>query len=514
MTTRPEQEEIRFNKLQALRAAGFHYPNDAKPTIGAIDFALLEIAEPIDAQSRQVLCGRLVQVRHMGKASFAHLLDGSGKVQVYVRKDDVGEESFQLFKDFDIGDIVECKGYPFVTRTGEKTLHVESIRLLSKCLIPLPEKWHGLTDVEARYRHRYVDLIANPEVRQVFRSRAAVIREIRKVLDDNGYLEVETPVLSAVSGGAEARPFLTHYNALHEEMSLRIALELPLKKLVVGGLERVYEIGRVFRNEGLSKKHNPEFTMLEFYAAYHTFEDMMDFVEEIVSSVVVAVTGGTTIQFGDEEISFARPWKRISMVDSLYEIGGVPRSEDLNDISTVHRVGAARRCEFSEPNDWGRCIDVLWQEYVEPKLRAPTFITHHPFSISPLARRSDSTPQVVADVQVVDRFELIVAGMELSNAFSELNDPVDQRERFEGQALRKSQGVEEATDVDHDFLRALEYGLPPTGGVGIGIDRLVMLVTNSPTIRDVLLFPQLKSLSHEEAHRMSDSDPDADQDQV
>lgn len=485
MEERSEQEQVRFTKLGELREKGFSYPNDAKPT--AVSTELLNgTHEEGEAGPRFTVCGRIVQMRQMGKASFCHLLDGEGKIQAYVRKDDVGEESYALFKQFDVGDILEVKGYLFTTRTGEKTIHAEGVRLLSKCLIPLPEKWHGLTDVEARYRHRYVDLIANPEVRKVFKQRAHILRSMRNFMDGHGYLEVETPVLTYSSAGAEARPFDTHYNALDADMCLRIALELPLKKLVVGGLEKVYEISKVFRNEGLSKKHNPEFTMIEFYAAYQTFEDQMEFVEEMLETIAVEVTGSNEIPFGDHTVSFARPFKRISMMDSIIEIGGVQAGSDLSSLEVLHSIGKEHHIEFPEPNDWGRCLDEIWAECVEPKLTNPTFITHHPFSISPLARKNEENPEVV------DRFELIVAGMELSNAFSELNDPVDQRERFEHQAERKASGKDDASDIDHDFLRSLEYGLPPTGGVGIGIDRLVMLLTNSPTIRDVMLFPQLR----------------------
>ena len=484
---RTEQETVRFDKLKALREQGFTYPNDAKPSI-SIEKLLSDNdgKDLTQTETSHTLCGRVVQVRHMGKASFVHILDASAKMQVYVRKDAIGDESFDTFKTFDIGDIVETTGTLFTTKTGETTLRSQAIRLLSKCLIPLPEKWHGLTDVEARYRHRYVDLIANPEVRNVFKKRAEIIKEIRSYLDSHSYLEVETPVLKYVPGGAEAKPFGTHYNALHADMFLRIALELPLKKLVVGGLERVYEISRVFRNEGLSKKHNPEFTMLEFYAAYHTFEDMMNVVEELVCQVIEKVNGSLQLDFGDKSINFARPWKRISMQDSIHEIGGVSKELDTSTLEGLIAVANEHKIDLPEPDDWGRCLDEIWAALVEPKLLDPTFITHHPYSISPLARKTAGMGHIT------DRFELIISGMELSNAFSELNDPEDQRERFEKQANRKAMGIEDATDIDHDFLRALEYGMPPTGGVGIGIDRLVMLLTNSPTIRDVLLFPQLK----------------------
>lgn len=485
MSQRPEQEEIRFSKLSRLRESGYAYPNDVK--VDSSSAAVLEdaVQEPSSAK-RHTIAGRIVQLRMMGKASFAHLLDAEGKIQVYVRKDDIGEESFEAYKDFDIGDIVECSGYAFVTKTGEKSLHVERIRLLTKGLIPLPEKWHGLTDVETRYRHRYVDLIANPDVRSVFKTRAKVIKSLRGFLDSKGYIEVETPVLHYQAGGATAKPFCTHYNALSCDMVLRIALELPLKKLVVGGLERVYEIGRVFRNEGLSKKHNPEFTMLEFYQAYATFEELMTLTEEMLRHVVTEVSGGTKISYNGTEIDFGGVWPRLSMEESVYVVGGVDRSFKLNTLEGCLAAAQKYGVELEEREDWGRVLEALWGELVEHKLINPTFITHHPLSISPLARKNAENPLVT------DRFELIIMGMESANAFSELNDPVDQRERFEEQARRKAAGDEEANDIDEDFLKALEYGLPPTAGEGVGVDRLVMLLTDSASIKDVLLFPQLK----------------------
>ena len=487
---RTEQELIRIEKLTKLREEGFSFPNDSKPTASAADIVNAEVKEA-DQAERFTVAGRMVQLRMMGKAAFAHLLDGKGKLQIYVRKDEVGDEAYEQFKHYDIGDIVEASGYVFVTKTGEKTVHAESVRLLTKCLIPLPEKWHGLSDVEARYRQRYVDLIANPEVRDTFRTRAAVISETRNFLEEHGYLEVETPVLSYVAGGAVAKPFVTHHNTLHTDMFLRIALELPLKKLIVGGLDRVYEIGRIFRNEGISKKHNPEFTMLEFYQAYATFEDLMDFTEKMIVHLVQKICGSNKITYGDHELDFTPPWPRISMQDSIHEIGGIDRSQDLSTVDGLKAVAAAHNIELNDPDDWGRSLDAVWEELVEPKMVQPTFLTHHPFSISPLARKNEQNPQVT------DRFELIIAGMEMANAFSELNDAEDQRARFVSQAERKASGDEEAPDVEEDFLRALEYGMPPTGGEGVGIDRLVMLLTNSHTIRDVLLFPQLKPVDDE-----------------
>ena len=485
MTTRSEQELVRISKLAKLREKGFVFPNDSKPTINAK--ALLE-ETPSDAATapRHTISGRMTQVRRMGKAAFAHLLDGSGKIQIYVRKDDVGAETYEAFDDTDIGDIIEAKGYLFTTKTGEKTLHAESVRLLTKALIPLPEKWHGLADTEVRYRERYVDLIANPEVRDIFRLRAKVIRSIRAFLDARDYLEVETPVLHYIPGGANAKPFKTHHNALGTDMFLRIALELPLKKLVVGGLDRVYEIGRVFRNEGISKKHNPEFTMIEFYQAYADFQDMMTLTEELFVSLAKEIKGSLKFTYLDKEVDFTPPWPRISMVDSIHDIGGVERSVDCNTLEGLHAVAAKHKIQLDDKTDWGYCLDNVWGHLVEPKMINPTFLIHHPFSISPLARKNLKNPAIT------DRFELICCGMEMANAFSELNDPEDQRQRFEQQESRKSAGDEEAQSMDEDFLRSLEYGLPPTGGEGIGIDRLVMLLANQPTIREILLFPQLK----------------------
>ncbi|MBN8550548.1 MAG: lysine--tRNA ligase [Deltaproteobacteria bacterium] len=485
MSDRSEQELVRFGKLSKLREQGYPFPNDVKVNAKAAVVLASEVQDPATAP-RYTIAGRLVQIRNMGKAAFVHVLDGSGKIQLYVKKDVLGDAAFEAFKDFDIGDIVEASGYAFVTKTGEKSLHVEAIRLLTKALIPLPEKWHGLRDQEIRYRARYVDLIANPEVRDIFKARAKIIREVRSFLDNRDYVEVETPVLHYTAGGATARPFTTYHNALSTSMHLRIALELPLKKLVVGGLERVYEVGRVFRNEGLSKKHNPEFTMLEFYQAYATFEDLMTLTEDMFVHLAQAVVGSLKVPYGDHVLDFTPPWPRISMLDSIYSVGGVSKEFDLQTLSGVVAAAKKHQVHLDEPQDWGRSLEALWGELVEGKLINPTFITHHPFSISPLARKNLSDPKIT------DRFELIIAGMEAANAFSELNDAEDQRERFEAQAARKAQGDEEATDVDEDFLRALEYGLPPTAGEGVGIDRLVMLLTNSSTIRDVVLFPQLK----------------------
>lgn len=482
---RTEQELVRLRKLEALRSKGYPFPNDVKLS-GDSRAVLSDLEEKTTSETRYTIAGRIVQFRLMGKAGFVHILDQFGKLQIYVKKDAIGDESFAEFSNLDIGDIVEISGYPFITKSGEKSLHAEKIRLLVKALQPLPEKWHGLTDVEARYRNRYLDLISNPNVRDVFRTRAKIIGYVRRFLDDRDFLEVETPVLSYVAGGATARPFKTFYNALSCDMNLRIALELPLKKLVVGGFDRVYEIGRIFRNEGLSRKHNPEFTMLEFYQAYATFEDLMTLTEDLITGLVMNIHGGQTLPWGDQTIDLTPPWPRLPMVESIYSVGGVDRAIDLQTLDGVHKAAQVTRTKLDEPQDWGRSIETLWGELVEHKLVNPTFITHHPFSISPLAR------QTQADPKVTDRFELIIAGMETANAFSELNDAIDQRQRFEAQLARRIGGDEEAADIEEDFLKALEHGMPPTGGQGIGIDRLVMLLTNSASIRDVVLFPQLK----------------------
>lgn len=486
MTARTEQEEVRFAKLAAMQEEGFLYPNEVRRSGFTTEVLAQPIAEPPESGERHTVAGRVVLIRQMGKATFCHMLDMKGRLQLYLRQDVIGDEQYRAVRELDMGDIVEARGYLFITKTGEKTLHVDSFRTLVKCLVPPPEKWLGLTDVEARYRHRHLDLISHPEVREIFRRRAQIIRFIREFLDNRDFLEVETPVLQSVAGGTIARPFATHHNSLGIDMFMRIALELPLKKLVVGGFERVYELGRCFRNEGLSKKHNPEFTVIEFYEAFATFEDHMNLVEELLSGLVKAVCGSDVLTYQGKTISFHRPFQRLTMHGSLYEVGKVPRSEDVWDLATLQRIASHHRVALAEPNDWGKVLEALWGALVEPHLIDPTFITHHPASISPLARRSDTNPAIC------DRYELIVAGMELANGYSELNDPVDQRRRFEEQAARKAAGDQEAFDIDEEYLRALESGLPPTAGDGLGIDRLTMLLLDAPSIREVLLFPQMK----------------------
>lgn len=448
------------------------------------------IAAGLDAIKEETItiAGRIMSWRDMGKANFIDVRDSSDRMQVYVRMNDIGEENYKDFKTWDIGDIVGVEGFVFRTRKGEVSIHAKSIKLLSKSLLPLPEKWHGLKDTEARYRKRYLDLIVNPDVKDTFVKRSMIIREIRNYLDSKGFLEVETPVLQTVAGGAAARPFLTHHNALDIDMHVRISLELYLKRLIVGGFDKVYEIGRVFRNEGISVRHNPEFTLLELYQAYTDFEGMMNLTEDLIRDVALKVLGTTQIKYGDVEIDLSKPFERITMIDAIKKYAGV----DFTTIETLEQARALAKehnIEFEERHGKGDILNLFFEEYCEKNLIQPTFVTEHPVEISPLAKKKPT------DNAYTERFELFVIGREHANAFSELNDPLDQRERFEAQMRLKAMGDEEANDVDEDFLTALEYGMPPTGGLGIGIDRLVMLLTDSASIRDVLLFPTMKPLS-------------------
>ena len=428
--------------------------------------------------------------RSMGKASFFDIADASGKIQIYIKLNVIGEETYEQFKKWDIGDIDGVNGEVFRTKHGEISIRATKAVLLSKSLLPLPEKFHGLTNTDLRYRQRYVDLIVNPEVRDVFVKRSLIIRELRTFLDSKGYLEVETPVLHNIAGGAAARPFITHHNSLNIDMYLRIALELHLKRLIVGGFDKVYEIGRVFRNEGMDTKHNPEFTMLEFYQAYSNYEDVMDLTEEMLRYVAQKVLGTTTVVYGDQEIDLGKPFARISMVEAVKKYTGV----DFDAIQTLEEARAAAKehhIQYEERHLKGDILNLFFDEFVEDKLIQPTFLTGHPVEISPLSKRDAAHPGYT------ERFELFITGREFANAFSELNDPIDQKARFEHQLELKAQGDEEATDMDNDFITALEYGLPPTGGFGMGIDRLVMLLTNQPSIRDVLLFPTMKPTAEE-----------------
>jgi lysyl-tRNA synthetase class 2 len=478
----------RRRKVDTLWEAGINpYPNDFRPQHTSEDIAATYgDKEQLDASGENlVIAGRILARRSFGKAAFIQLQDRKGRIQVYVKKDEVGDEAFANFESFDIGDIVGTEGYPFRTKTGELSLHARSIRLLVKSLHPLPEKFHGLTDVETRYRQRYVDLIVNPEVRDLFIKRSRIVNLIRAFMTGRDFLEVETPMMHQIPGGATARPFITHHNALDMELYLRVAPELYLKRLVVGGLERVFEINRNFRNEGISVRHNPEFTMMEFYQAYATYEDLMNFTEELFCHVAQEVLG--TLDFTNQglDISFQRPWKRLTVREAVLEYGDIEAKQlDDRDLALAY----ARSIGLDLPADigYGKLLMEIFEEVAEHKLIQPTFITAYPTEVSPLSRKNDHNPDLV------DRFELIIGGREIANAFSELNDPVDQKERFLTQVAEKDKGDEEAHYMDEDYVRALEYGMPPTAGEGIGIDRLVMLLTDSASIRDVILFPQLR----------------------
>lgn len=478
----------RRRKVNALWAAGINpYPNDFKPEHTAADLqAQFGECEQIDApDANYVLAGRIIARRSFGKAAFIQLQDRTGRIQVYVRKDDLGEEAFAQFESFDIGDIIGAAGFPFRTKTGELSVHARSVRLLVKSLLPLPEKFHGLTDVETRYRQRYVDLIVNPEVRELFVKRSRIVNLIRSFMNSRDFLEVETPMMQQIPGGATARPFVTHHNALDMQLYLRVAPELYLKRLVVGGFERVFEINRNFRNEGISVRHNPEFTMMEFYQAYATYEDLMDFTEELFCHVAQEVLGTLEFSYQGVPISFQRPWRRLTVKEAILEYGDIELKQ-LEDRDLALAYARSIGLDLPEEIGYGKLMMEIFEEVAEHKLLQPTFVTAYPTEVSPLSRKNDQDPYIV------DRFELMIAGREIANAFSELNDPVDQKERFLAQVAEKDKGDEEAHYMDEDYVRALEYGLPPTAGEGIGIDRLVMLLTDSASIRDVILFPQLR----------------------
>ena len=483
---------LRVEKAGALRADGVQpYANDFRVdhTLDEVRAATAELDdEALSAQEEvsYAVGGRLIAVRSFGKAGFLRLRDRSGDLQVMAKRDRLGAEFWQtVVKRLDVGDIIGVKGFVFRTRTGELTIQATELALLTKSVRPLPEKFHGLTDKETRFRQRYVDLIVHPDVREIFRTRARVIRHIRDYFDGNGFLEVETPMMHTVPGGALAKPFKTFHNALGIPLYLRIAPELFLKRLVVGGLERVYEINRNFRNEGLSQRHNPEFTMLEFYEAFATFEDLMDRTEELVSGLVAELTGGTSVPFDGKTLEFAKPWRRLSVDEALLKLGGLDAAQ-IADGDALTATAKAKGLELRDGTPAGKVKMELFELLCEDQLEQPTFITHFPVAVSPLSRRNDANPEVV------DRFELYVAGLEIANAFSELNDPTDQRARFEAQLEERAAGDDEAHEMDQDYLRALEYGLPPTAGEGIGIDRLVMLLTDQQSIREVLLFPHMR----------------------
>ncbi len=479
----------RRQKADDLAALGVPlYANNFKPTHHIKDILPEEPDNP-DAPlegGTMAIGGRIVGLRKFGKAAFLHLQDETGRMQVYIKRDTVGPEVYQIFKKLDIGDIAGFTGSLFRTKTGEVTLQATALQPITKSLRPLPEKFHGLTDVEIRYRQRYVDLIVNPEVRDTFRKRVEIIRLVRNFLVNRGFMEVETPMMHPIAGGATAKPFQTHHNALDMNLYLRIAPELYLKRLLVGGFEKVFEINRNFRNEGLSTRHNPEFTMLEFYQAFADYEELMDLTEEMVSWIAAEVTGSMLINYQGREVDLSPPWKRFTMEESLVEVGGIA-PEILADNDKIIQLAGDRGIELDETAGPGKAKNELFELLVEENLQDPTFITAYPTEISPLARRNEENPEVT------DRFELFITGREIANAFSELNDPVDQRQRLEKQIAERGEDEEIFPELDQDFLRALEYGMPPAAGEGIGIDRLVMLLTDSPSIRDVILFPHLRS---------------------
>lgn len=483
-----EQEIIRRQKLQSLLDEG---RNPYEITRFDVTHHSREIIDRFDGLEGQTvsLAGRMTSRRVMGKASFAHLLDSQGDIQIYVTRDDLGTDEYAAFKKYDLGDIVGVTGTAFRTKTGEISIHVQALTLLCKSLKVLPEKFHGLQDTDLRYRQRYVDCIVNPEVRDTFRKRSAIISAVREFLDSRGYLEVDTPVLHTLEIGASARPFRTHHNALDLDMFLRIETELYLKRLIVGGFERVYEVGRIFRNEGMDATHNPEFTSVETYQAYADYKEIMELVEQLYEFVALKALGTTDVTYQGQTIHLKAPWKRITMADAVKEACGEDWTAWESD-EAARAVCEARNVHVEKTAKKGDCLAALFDEYVEATLVQPTFIMDYPVEISPLAKRKPENPTLT------ERFEFFITGHEMGNAFSELNDPIDQRRRFEEQvAARAAQGIH--AEVDEDFVSALEYGMPPTGGLGFGLDRLVMLLTDSPTIRDVLLFPTMKPLPNE-----------------
>lgn len=488
-----EQMQVRLDKMHKIEEKGlkpFGYRYEFTHRSGDVKENFDALAE---AETEVKLAGRVMAIRGHGKTCFMDMQDKDGRIQVYVRKDVLGEENYALIKMMDIGDTVGVTGTVFRTHMGEVSIKAAALEMLSKSLRPLPEKWHGLKDVETRYRQRYVDLIVNPDVRDTFVKRSQIIRSVRDVLDSHGFLEVETPILNTIAGGAAARPFISYHNALDMQVYMRIAPELYLKRLIVGGMDRVYELGRVFRNEGIDNRHNPEFTSVEIYQAFADYRDMMDLTEEVVVKTAEKVLGTTKINYEGTEIELASPWKRISMIDAVKEYAG----KDFTNVTDLEEARAmAKELNVEVEATWGigKIINACFEEYVEDKLIQPTFITGHPKEISPLAKSNPENPEIT------DRFEAFIYGREICNGFTELNDPIDQRERFLKQVEERANGDEEANMMDEDFVTALEYGLPPTGGLGIGIDRLVMFLTDSSTIRDVLFFPTMKPLKGEQQH--------------
>lgn len=479
--------KVRREKLAALQEAGKDPFQLTKYDVTAHSRDIKENYDQMEGQTVSI-AGRIMQKRVMGKASFCNVQDLKGNIQCYVARDDIGEESYADFKKYDVGDIVGVVGKVFTTKTGEISVHASEVTLLSKSLQILPEKYHGLTNTDIRYRQRYTDLIMNEEVRETFVKRSRIISSIRRFLDDQGFMEVETPMLVSNAGGAAARPFETHYNALDEDVKLRISLELYLKRLIVGGLERVYEIGRVFRNEGLDTRHNPEFTLMELYQAYTDYNGMMDLTENMFRHVAQEVCGTTTVPYGEYMIDLGKPFERLTMIEAVKKYTGIDFDE-VQGTAAAKKLADEKDVHYEERHTKGDILNLFFEEFVEEHLVQPTFVMDHPVEISPLTKRKPDKPDYV------ERFELFITGREMCNAYSELNDPIDQRERFKAQEAALAAGDEEANTTDEDFMNALEIGMPPTGGIGYGIDRLVMLLTNSPAIRDVLLFPTMKSLS-------------------
>ncbi len=485
-----ELQKIKREKVDSLKSEGVElYPNDVHVRSTSKDilirFGELENEDLEKITEKFSLAGRIMALRNFGKAAFITIQDRKGRIQAYIRKDKLGEKEFSIFKRLDIGDIVYVSGRVFKTRTKELTIEAEEIRLLSKAIQAFPEKWHGLTDTEIRYRQRYLDLIVNPKVKEVFETRSSIIQLIRDFMLKRDFVEVETPMMQPMPGGAMAKPFKTFHNALGMDFYLRIAPELYLKRLVVGGLERVFEINRNFRNEGVSTLHNPEFTMMEFYQAYATYEDLMDMTEELLISICRELFGNLKIKYQGTELDFTAPFQRVSVVEALIKYAGLTR-EIIQDRQKLFSEAKRLGVPVQDQESWGKILMAIFDEIVEEKIVQPTFITQYPLEVSPLSRRNPKDPDFT------DRFELYICGREIANAFSELNDPFDQRERFEIQLREKAAGDEEAHEMDEDFIRALEYAMPPTAGEGIGIDRLVMLFTDSPSIRDVILFPHMR----------------------
>ena len=478
--------QVRRDKLADLQANGKDPFQITKYDVTHHSTEIKENFETLQGTTVRI-AGRMMSKRVMGKASFCNVQDKPGNIQVYVARDDIGEDSYKDFKKYDVGDLLGIEGVVFETKTGEKSIHATTVVLLAKSLQILPEKYHGLTNTDIRYRQRYTDLIMNPDVKETFVKRSKIISSIRKYLDARDFMEVETPMLVANAGGASARPFETHYNALDEDVKLRISLELYLKRLIVGGLERVYEIGRVFRNEGLDTRHNPEFTLMELYQAYTDYYGMMDLTEDMFRHLAQEVCGGTAITYGEHTIDLGKPFERLTMIDAVKKYTGVD-FDQIADTAEAKKIADEKGVHYEERHAKGDILNLFFEEFVEEHLIQPTFIMDHPVEVSPLTKRKPDKPDHV------ERFELFINTWEMCNAYSELNDPIDQRERFKAQEAALAAGDEEANTTDEDFMNALEIGMPPTGGIGYGIDRLVMLLTNSPAIRDVLLFPTMKSL--------------------